>query len=100
MTRALISLTMILVFQSLAFADEKPNKYQITSLAYQFNQNDNTYTFEIRLIANPCPAVNYNIPLTSSGVKNSEEALAKVQPQIDKIASDLAKDEEKNCHAH
>jgi hypothetical protein len=104
MTRALISLILICLAQTSARADEKPTTYHIAMTAIQFNPNDNTYTFDVRFIANPCPDVNYNISLGANtgvnGVKNSDEALAKVQPQIDKIAADLAKDEEKHCHTH
>jgi hypothetical protein len=80
-----------------AFADEKPTSYRIMTTAYEFNDANNTYTFEVRFTANPCPAVNYNIPFRVSGVKDSDEAIARYQPQIDKIAADLAKDEEKHC---
>lgn len=100
MGRAFVSLVMICLFQGSALAEEKPAIYRIVTTATQFNATDNTYTFEVRFTANPCPEVNYSIPFYPSGVKDSDDAIAQVQPQIDKIAADLAKDEKKRCHTH
>jgi hypothetical protein len=96
--RALISFALICLFQDLALAEEKAAIYQISTTATQFNEKDNTYTFEVRFTAHPCPEVNYQILFYPTG-KNSDEAIAKVQPQIDKIAADLTKDQNKHCHA-
>jgi hypothetical protein len=98
MARAFVSLALICLFQGSALADEKPTVYHITTTAFQFDPSQNTYSFEVRFVASPCPEVNYNIAFNVAGVKDTDEAIAKVQPQIDKIAADLAKDQEKRCH--
>jgi hypothetical protein len=100
MKRAFMSVALFCLFQGSALAVEKPTIYRIVTTATQFNATDNTYTFEVRFIANPCPDVNYDIPFNQSGVKDSDDAIAKVQPQLNKITADLAKDEEKRCHTH
>jgi hypothetical protein len=91
---------LCVVHGAAASAQEKPANYTITTGAYQFDASSNTYSFEVRFSANPCPGVNYNIPFAAAGMKDSEEALARFKPQIDKIASDLAKDQQKRCSTH
>jgi hypothetical protein len=81
-----------------ATAQEKPVNYDITTNAYQFDGGTNTYSFEVRFSANPCPGVSYNIPFNASGMKDSKDAVSHFQSQIDKIAADVAKDE--RCHTH
>lgn len=99
MMRASTVLALVCLCHGSALADERPAVYHIVTTAYQFNATENTYTFEVRFLANPCPDVNYNIPFTVVG-KDTDEAVSKVQPQIDKIAADLAIDREKRCHSH
>jgi hypothetical protein len=96
-----VSMLVVALFtvSSTLCAAEAPTKYQIMTTATQFNEADNTYAFQVRFISNPCAEVNYNIGFSVTA-KDSDEAIAKVQSQIDKIASDVAKDEEKRCHNH
>ena len=81
-----------------ASAQERPVPYNISTTATQFDVGNNTYTFEVRFTANPCPGVGYSIAFYASGMKDSKDAVSHFQPQIDKIAADVAKDE--RCAAH
>ena len=91
-----LGLSALIGIAGSAFAEDKPAVYHIVTTATQFNESDNTYTFQVRFISNPCPAITYDITLVRNA-KDSDEAIAEVQPLIDKIASDSAKDQEKRC---
>jgi len=79
-----------------AFAEDKPAVYHIVTTATQFNESDNTYTFQARFISSPYAAIAYDITFVRNA-KDSDDAIADVQPLNDKIASDFAKDQEKHC---
>jgi len=95
---ALICAALLCVLHGEASAQEKPATYNIATNAYQFDASTNTYSFEVRFNAVPCAGVSYNIAFNASGMKDSKDAVSHFQPQIDKIAADVAKDE--RCPAH
>ena len=74
MTRILLPIIIAIATCGSALADEKPVSYRVVTTANQFNPTDNTYNFDVRFLANPCPDVNYNIGFSVTGVKDLDEA--------------------------
>src|ERR1700739_4337680 len=54
-----------------------------------FNPQDKTFVAEIRVSADPCPGVAYDVHLNIAGVKDKYAAKDKAREQVAKISNDV-----------
>jgi hypothetical protein len=57
-----------------------------------FNTLQKTFTGEVLIHATPCQQASYNILLEVVGVKDSEDAIARVKEDIERVADDISKE--------